>query len=261
MRLALVVLSALSVFAQPVPLTLAEKEAFLKTAKVVTSKDAAGGITGSLRATLSDGKITHDAHIQTIDESKARFEGSRGTEINFRDTYKFNIAAYRLAKLLHLNMIPPSIPRDYQGKSAAFTWWVDNVMFDEGGRLKKKANDPDTERWSQQIHTVRLFDQLISNTDRNLGNLLITKSWEVWMIDHTRAFRTAPDLMNAKLVVQCDRELLDALKALDAPALRSATLPYLTSFEISALLKRRDKIVKIIEAAGPKGTFEMPVRQ
>jgi len=36
---------------------------------------------------------------------------------------------------------------------------------------------------------VRLFDQLIYNTDRNLGNLLIDKSWRLWMIDHTRAFK------------------------------------------------------------------------
>jgi hypothetical protein len=33
---------------------------------------------------------------------------------------------------------------------------------------------------------MRAFDQLIYNTDRNLGNLLIDGDWRIWMIDHTR---------------------------------------------------------------------------
>ena len=156
-------------------LTLAEQEEFLKNAKVIKTKPTPGGITGSLRATLSDGKLTHDAHIQSIDESKSRFEGSRGVEINFRDSYKFNIAGYRLGKLLGFNMIPPSIERSHAGKSSSFTWWVDDVKFDEAARLKKKLTSPDAEAWNDQMHLVRVFDQLIFNTDRNLGNLLITR--------------------------------------------------------------------------------------
>ena len=184
-------------------LTLVEQEEFLKKAKVEKTKAARGGITGSLQATLSDGKITHDAHIQFIDESKSRFEGTRGVEINFRDSFKFNVAGYRLAKLLDLHMIPPSVERMYQGKAAAFTWWVDDVLMDEAGRLKKKLTAPDAEKWNEQMHVVRVFDQLIFNTDRNLGNLLITKDWDIWMIDHTRAFRTSKDLLNPKNLVKC----------------------------------------------------------
>ena len=91
------------------PMTRAEQEHFLATAKITRIRAAKGGITGTQRATLIDGAITHDAHIQTIDESKMRFEGTNGTELGFRDTYKFNIAAYRLDKLLDVRMIPPSV--------------------------------------------------------------------------------------------------------------------------------------------------------
>ena len=57
---------------------------------------------------------------------------------------------------------------------------------------------------------VRLFDQLIFNTDRNLGNLLIDKSWRLWMIDHTRAFKTFTEPKSPKnLSTQCARGLLD----------------------------------------------------
>src|SRR4051812_27324848 len=86
------------------------KEEFLRTAQVLESKTAAKGITGTLRATLTDGSTTHDASIQRINEEKAKFEGATTTEMNFRDTWKFNIAAYRLGRMLGLgHMIPPSV--------------------------------------------------------------------------------------------------------------------------------------------------------
>ena len=57
------------------------------------------GTTGALRVTLSEGKLTHDAQFQPIDVYKPVFHGAEGTvEKNFRDTYKFNIAAYRLGR-------------------------------------------------------------------------------------------------------------------------------------------------------------------
>ncbi len=260
MRIALCLVSAAWLYAQAPQLTLAEKEEFLRTAKVISTKDSKGGITGTIRATLSDGKLTHDAQIQSIDESKIRFEGSRGIEINFRDSYKFNIAGYRLGRLLGLNMIPPSMERNYGGKSAAFTWWVDDVMFDEAARMKKKEVAPDTEKWNQEMNIVRVFDQLIHNTDRNLGNLLITKNWDIWMIDHTRAFRTSKELLNAKNLVMCDRNLLAALKKLDGSTLRTTMANYITQVEISGMLARRDKIVTFFEAGGEKVLFTLEPR-
>ena len=40
---------------------------------------------------------------------------------------------------------------------------------------------------------MRVFDELIANTDRNQGNMLIDKQWKLWLIDHTRGFRTTSD--------------------------------------------------------------------
>ncbi len=241
-------------------LTLAEQEEFLKTAKVMSTKLAKGGITGSLRATLSDGKITHDAQIQSIDETKTRFEGSRGVEMNFRDTYKFNIAGYRLGKMLGLDTIPASIERSYQGTPSAFTWWIDDVMMDEGQRMNKKLSAPDPNNWNEQMHIVRVFDQLIFNTDRNLGNLLITKDWTIWMIDHTRAFRIGHDLIAPKNLVKCDRGLLEAMKKLNAADLKGTMGPFITSTEQRGLLKRRDKIVAMFEQMGPDALYTLPAR-
>jgi hypothetical protein len=234
--------------AQEQALTRQQMEEFLRTAKIIETKRTTVGITGSLRAKMSDGLSTHDAHIQAIDESKASYQTERGTELNFRDSWKYNIAAYRLDKLLDLNMIPVSIERSVPGVGrAAVTWWVDDVLMDEVTRHKKKIEPPDQLDWNRQMYIVRVFDQLIYNTDRNLQNLLMTKDWRLWMIDHTRAFRQQKGLKDKANLVQCDRRLLDAMKRLDREALERECKSYLSAPEINGMLSRRDAIVKFFE--------------
>ena len=237
-------------------LSVEEQEAFLKKAKVVRTRAAGKGVTGSLRATLTDGTVTHDASIQTIDESMREFRSNRGTELNFVDSWRYNVAAYRLDRLLEIGMTPPSIERSYQGKSGAYTWWVDNVLMDEGARLKDKVTAPDPKAWNEQMWVVRLFDQLIYNVDRNLGNLLIDKEWRVWMIDHSRAFRLYDKLKSPANLGKCDRRTFERLKALDTAGVKAAVDDYLTNAEIKALLSRRNEIVSVIEKAGATGLFD-----
>lgn len=237
-------------------LTDAQMEEFLRTAEVLKSRTTSKGITGSLQATLSDGKITHDAHIQHIDESKREFQTAKGTEFNFRDSWTFNVAGYKLDRLIGLNMVPVSVSRRYRSKPAAFTWWVDDVAMDEGDRLKKKIPPPDSVSWNHQMQLVRLFDQLIYNVDRNMGNLVITNGWRVWAIDHTRAFRTHDDLKTPASVTRCDREVFDRLKQLDKATLKREMGSFLDDWQIRALLARRDAIVKKLEAAGSSALFD-----
>lgn len=221
-------------------------EQFLKTAKVVKIKELSVGVTNSRRATLFDGTITHDAHVQSIDESKAKFEGQRGTEMNFRDTWKFNVAAYKLGQILDIaDMIPPSVDRKVNGTPCAVTWWIDNTMM-EVDRKKKNLESTDKDAWNREMYVVRVFDQLIFNTDRNLQNLLIDPDWRIWMIDHTRAFRLYTTLQDQKNLVLCDRKLLAKLRTLDKETLNSLK-PYIGDGEIKGLLGRRDKIVKFFD--------------
>ncbi len=241
-------------------LSVAEQEAFLAKAKIVRTRGVNTGITGTLRATLTDGRVTHDASIQTIDEYKPRFEGNRGTEINFRDTWRYNVAAYRLDRLLELGMIPPSVERPYNSKKGSFTWWVDDVLMDEAVRLKKKIDSPDARRWNEQMWHVRLFDQLIYNVDRNLGNLLIDTDWRIWMIDHSRAFRLFDVPKTPGNIAKCDRAVLDRLKALDKATLTSTMEDYLTPQEISTMLKRRDVIVQHLEKTNAIFDWQRPAR-
>jgi hypothetical protein len=240
------------------PLSDAQIEEFLLKGSQGKTRAAGKGITGSLRMTMTYGGLTHEAHIQMIDESKREFRTDQGTEFNFRDYWGFNIAGYKIDRLLGLDFVPVSVERRYRSNIAAFTWWLDNVLMDEAERLKKKISPPAEalERWNQEMQLLRLFDQLIANVDRNLGNLMITKDWNIWAIDHTRAFRTNTTLKTPGNIARCDRQVFARLKQLDKPTLSKAVGRSLQSFEIDAILKRRDAIVAIIEQRGESGLFD-----
>jgi hypothetical protein len=232
--------------AQTAPkLTNEQMEQFLQTAKIVKIKELSTGVTNSRRATLDNGTLQHSAHVQSIDEHKAKFEGERGTEMNFVDSWMYNVAAYRLSRVLDIDMVPVSVERKVDGRPCAVTWWVDDTMM-EVDRKKKGMSAPDPDSWNHEMYIVRVFDQLIWNTDRNLQNLLIDPAWHIWMIDHTRAFRLYTSIKDPKDLVMCDRKLLGKLRELNAKSLDSLK-PYIGGGEIRGLLARRDKIVAFFD--------------
>ena len=58
----------------------------------------------------------------------------------------------------------------------------------------EKEPNPNTEAWNDQVIRMKMFDNLICNRDRNMGNLLVDASWNLYLIDHNRAFITSKDL-------------------------------------------------------------------
>ncbi|MBZ5542599.1 MAG: hypothetical protein LAO07_02840 [Acidobacteriia bacterium] len=228
--------------------TAEQQREFLLNAKVVGSKPIGLGKTHPWRLTLSDGTVTHDAAFNIVDELKnvMKFSGGR-TELNFRDSYEYDIAAYELARLIGLDdMIPVTVERRWEGKRGALSWWLP-VKMDENKRTKENLQPPNQEAWNRQMHKVRVFTQLIYDTDRNRGNLLITEDWKIYMIDFTRAFRLNDKLETPSDLERCDRQLLEKLRQLDGQELLNRTKPHLTKSEVKSLMARRDKIVKIFD--------------
>ena len=234
----------LFVFASDESLTKEQIKHFLVTAKVVNSQESKKGITHTLRLTLSDGTITHDASFQTIDEHKTSVGFVSGIEgMNFIDSYKYNIAAYELAELLGLDdMLPVYVERNWQGRTGSLSWWLP-VKMDELERQKKNLTVPNIEEWNNQMYKIKVFDVLVSDSDPNLTNVLIGENWRIWRIDFTRAFRLNKELKAGNDLVHCDRQLFEKLKALDANVLTEKTKHYLTKNEAEAVMVRRDKIV------------------
>ena len=228
---------------EPTQPTKEQIRQFLLTAKVVHSQGAKKGITDTKRITLSDGTITHDASFQSIDEHQASKQLASGTELHFVDSYKYNIAAYALAELVGIDdLMPVYVERKVEGKTGSLRWWL-SVKMDEADRYKQKIKPPDPDAWNNQMYKIRVFDQLVSDSDPNLTNVLIGENWQIWRIDFSRAFRLNEDVKDPKDLVRCDRQLFEKLKALDANALSEKTNRYLTKDEVKAVMKRRDKIV------------------
>jgi hypothetical protein len=235
-------------FAEDGPsLTKEQMQHFLLTAKVVDSRDAKKGVTNTKRLTLSDGTLTHDASFQAIDEHKATMQFVTGTEINFVDSYKNNIAAYALAELLGIeDMLPVYVERKWGGHTGSLSWWLP-VKMDEVERHRQKLTAPDADAWNNQMYRIRVFDQLVADADVNLTNVVIGEDWKIWRIDFTRAFRLNKELKNPKDLVRCDRQLLEKLKSLDANQLTETVKRYLNRDQVKAVMTRRDKIVAVFQ--------------
>ncbi len=244
----------------PAGWTDAEKEVFLQEAEIVSVEDIGIGITRAQRATLSDGTVTHDAQIQAIDVFRRGVTQLDGAiVVNFRDSYKFNIAGYRLARMLGLNVVPVSVERRVERRPSAVTWWVDDVQMMELNRFNDGIDPPDIKAWNDQMSSSRIFTELIYNSDPNLRNFLITSDWELHLIDFTRAFRTFDSLRESENITpRIDRRLYEGLLALDEERLEEAMDGLLDPRQIATILARRDLIIEILAAQiAEKGEAEV----
>ena len=170
-------------------------------------------------------------------------------ELNFRDCYKYDIAAYQIAKLLGLGgMMPVTVERKWKGKTGALSWWLP-VLMDVADMNRKKITPPDVDAYNRQMYKKRIFAELVFDTDQNLTNVLITTDWKLWMIDFTRAFRPFKELNSTKNITtsKCERQLLERLRKLERKEIEQDTKGYLKKDEIDALMARRNKIVALFD--------------
>ena len=86
----------------------------------------------------------------------------------------------------------------------------------------------------------------MANFDRNQGNLLIDDNWNLWFIDHTRAFQRTERLHDPEKISMCERNLWRALTKVEDATIRDRLEPFLTDLELEALLMRRVKLVEHI---------------
>jgi hypothetical protein len=161
----------------------------------------------------------------------------------YMESYKAEIAAYKLDRLLELGMVPPVAERTVEGKVGAAVLWIEQTT---PWNKDKPAQGPEP-GWSKQISRMKLFDRLIANIDRNAGNLLYDADWHLFLIDHSRAFTTRTSLDNIATLNLVDRPLWTRIEALTAADLEHALGPWLSAGERAALLARRDGIRREID--------------
>jgi hypothetical protein len=230
----------------------------LRSATVISREKVGRGVAGVEKCVLEYEGLRFHGAFRSVDIT-ARKTAPRGIERptkKYRDAAIFEMAAYELSELLGIGRVPPVVERTIDGQDGTLQIWMEGIRPEveliEGDML----HPPDVVRWFQQKQIMVLFDNLIANSDRNQGNLLIDRSWNIWLIDHTRAFKRSSSLIYVDKLMQCERRLWDALRSADEITLRSRLDPYLESQEISKLLIRRRTLIRRIESLIKKSSEE-----
>ncbi|OGD09957.1 MAG: hypothetical protein A2Y86_03145 [Candidatus Aminicenantes bacterium RBG_13_62_12] len=240
--------------AQFTPEQIAQRDAqeeFLLTADIVRSEPIDEGVTKPFKLYLRKGDV----------EAKAAWKNPSGVQLGFLEGWQYEIAAYRLDKLIGLNMIPPAVEREFQGKPGALVYWAENKysllkIMEQGIRIPDSALDhTEKMKW-----LTRAWDSLIANEDRTQQNILYTEGWRMIIFDHSRAFRSdgefAERLMFGRngikvsqqgtpfLFHRLPRWFLEKLKTLTFENVKAAVGTTLKDREIKAILARKDILLE-----------------
>lgn len=257
-RRALLAALALAVTAPAAPLGRSFDEPDADTERCLTegtllrkNRQALVGVTApELRTIECDGRERRVV-VKQVDAAEAgttRFDD--GTfELGFTDSYRYERAAYLLDRELEMNMVPVAVLREVGGDKSALIEFIDHAQHQE--------DSPHTPSPRQRALLGRakgvmaLFDALIYNTDRNVTNLLVdNEDWRLYLIDHSRAFRTHRRLPeDYKGTGTClPAGLYERLRGLEEKPLIELLRHAISKPQIKAILARRDRLVERIEA-------------
>ena len=204
-----------------------EIENYIREAEIVRMEAIGNGVTNPSLAEFSPGGVVERICWKPIQP---------GSYQGHFESYKFEIAAYEIDKLLGLNLVPVTVERRVEGERGAAVMWIEEVTnFRDLGGLPK-APPAKRAMWNRQIVQAKMFDNLIGNSDPNLGNWLVDSEWNLFLIDHSRAFSRSRRPVHG--LARIDRELFSKMSALDETTLERATDEWLTKGERRMILKR-----------------------
>ncbi|TDG14827.1 hypothetical protein E2F43_00860 [Seongchinamella unica] len=232
----------------------AELEDFMRTAPVTRVEDIGTGITNPKRVTQERDGVINDAAFKYEDthpqlQDKPKYVTRRYNE---SDRYQYDVAAYKLDRLLGLQMVPAAVIARVEGVEGALSDWVENSI-NERDRLEADLPFQGHCKQWEQYRLRFVFDILIYNEDRNLTNILWTKDdFMMKFIDHSLAFRSTERRPSQYRKVDLDVSdlLRKRLQSLSEKDLEAELAPYLHPRQIEAILARRDLILKEARGTG-----------
>lgn len=220
---------------------------FLHEAEVIKKKEIPQGINKALKVRLRKDGVEAHAIYRTVNIKKLRHQTAGQIYIDFRDSYIYECGAYELSRLLGIDHVPPCVVRDLGRHRGTMQIWVEKAMT-ETDRHKKNLKAPFSIHWARQQQTMRLFDGLINNIDRNQGNILIDPEWKLWFIDHTRSFHKSSSVEKLERIIWVERRLWTNLQALSLEKLASRLSGLVDKERINYVFQRKEALVRHLES-------------
>lgn len=220
---------------------------FLRGAEIVEVEQLETGSTRPIRLTLERDGLQLRAIFRAVamEREATRIRDGR-SYAKFYDRAIHEAAAYELARMLEIDMIPPTVVRSLAGQEGTVQLWIEDAMT-ESDRIREGLRPPRIHRWRRQHQIMRVFDALVYNSDRNTGNRLIDSDWTLWMIDHTRAFQRPRGDHDFSRVEQLPEFLWIALRELDHDQVRQRLGDYLEPLQFMSLENRHEALLEYIE--------------
>jgi len=156
-----------------------------------------------------------------------------------------DVAAYRLDRLLDLDMVPVTVRREVDGRDGSLQFYPAKTM-DEGGRADTGSGLGASCPLPDQFRAMYVFDVLLFNEGRTLQRMLYdTREWDLMLIEHERAFSASKGrprhLQNAP--VEVTDGWRKALAELSDDVLQAELGDVLDKKRLRALAARRDELL------------------
>ncbi len=211
-------------------------EQYLATTDVVKLEEIGVGVTKPWRADFPPGGLVARMAWKPI---------RPGLYQGYWESYKSEIAAYEIDKILALDMVPPTVEKRIKGDLGAAVLWVSpSKSFKELGGVPKPP-PAQAAQFNRDMLRAKMYDNLIANKDPNLGNWLVDQEWNLILIDHTRSLTSTRDMYHE--LQRVDAGLWEKMTALTEESLTAGLSKWLGKGEIRAILQRRDKMQEIID--------------
>lgn len=229
-----------------------EMENYLRKARVVSvRKSPQAGRTAPWRVLLDDGKKQRQGHFKHINRPRPAI---------LANSYKYEIAAYELDKLLELNIVPPVVEREIEGTKGSLQLFLEGCIKEEQ-RKRRKLEPPDPESFQNSLEVVNIFENLVHEEECfDSGDILIhLEDWKVCRVDFDMAFSPVPELIPGCRISRCSKKLYEKLLVLDREHVKTKLKPYLNDEEIEALIQRKniiiEKLQKLIKEKGEEAVL------
>ena len=213
-----------------------EIEDYLRTAPIVRREDTDRGVTRPVRAFFPPGGAIESMTWKALPPGRPH---------GYYESYKSEIAAYEIDKLLELNMVPPKVERQLDGKTGVAVMWVTGARTFSELRGVPKPPPAMTAKFNGELVRAKMFHNLIGDIDPNLGNWLVDSAWNVILIDQSRALTESTDLVHTMQSI--DAPLWQRMRALSQAQVQATLSPWLDEGKIRALLTRRDRLQKEVD--------------